>query len=68
MEWTTEKPTEAGWYWTRGRGGAIACVLVTTIKDDDDALFVGVPCFADPFPLDYFDVWMGPLPVPELPK
>jgi hypothetical protein len=49
-------------------GGTVACVLVSTIKDGDDMLFVGVPCFADLFPLDYFNAWLGPLPEPEAPK
>ena len=63
-EWTTEPPTQEGWYWMR--------------VDDEDPQIVkvfyspnrGKFIFTDEEDHDVgcYSHWLGPLPVPELPK
>ena len=60
LEWTTEPPTEGGWYWIRYPDGEIACVEVFyslgNMETDSD------------YVLDTVTHWLGPLPVPEPPE
>jgi len=63
-EWTTEPPTEEGWYWVKdGDTARIAEVFFaskTTLLADltDEEM---------PRVLSAFTHWLGPLPVPESP-
>lgn len=70
MIWTTEKPTQPGWYWCRWfdeyeYGEPFTCYLD---HNDDDILCVIQLEFAW-LPLDEFGVrqWAGPIPHPEEP-
>lgn len=68
MKWTSEPPTEPGWYWTRrtGRGGmGTECIVETT----------GPHCRVWPHTKDRWGTpagaleesreWAGPIPEPE---
>ena len=64
FEWTTELPTQEGWYWAKNIQGNLEIVYMflnrwdcLTCKEND---------------MDYAErvyiSWLGPLPEPQLPK
>jgi len=66
LEWTDEAPTKEGWYWAKyaeGYGGAFSDKEVVYVKDGDAHCV-----FWDrPVGMIEYCLWLGPLPVPELP-
>jgi hypothetical protein len=66
LQWQKEPPTQEGQYWAM-RGNNIKIVQVKKHRDelltDDDAEF-GINSIKD----GTYGHWLGPLPVPELPK
>lgn len=69
-EWTTEPPTQEGWYWAAGEGLEIQlCNVVWNILDRDNARFQAMQAGNnDMLEFSEFTHWLGPLPVPEIPK
>lgn len=70
-DWTTEPPTEPGWYWATPRmvegWEDISPQIAEVYKNLSDrlkVLFDG----NDDFDLADFTHWLGPLPLPEPPK
>jgi hypothetical protein len=63
--WTTEPPTEPGWYWVKHKRHTDV-FMVSVAHDDDKVLTV----YSDgyPVPADNLTHWLGPLPPPEPPK
>ena len=67
LEWTTEPPTtEEGFYWTVEDG----CAKIVEVK-----VFIGRLVVADDMEMNAESIsdgtyshWLGPLPVPKLPK
>lgn len=61
-QWTTDPPTEEGWYW-RWTGDS---------GDDPDVVFLKrnrvYAAWYDDLKLGDIQYWLGPLPVPTLPK
>ena len=60
-EWTTVPPTQDGWYWAAD-GGEIEIVLFERgicWAAGQDEQYV---------PEKYYTHWLGPLPVPDVPK
>jgi hypothetical protein len=67
--WTTEQPTEPGWYWARSAKGVPYIVQVGLFgSGESGTLWVYMTHYSKAFDLDIVDYWLGPLPVPELPK
>ena len=63
LEWTTDPPTEPGWYWIHFPSGAVECAKIDVINSN------GIPIeFADRWALERVTHWLGPLPTPEPPK
>ena len=62
--WTTDKPTEPGWYWW---GGPIEEVVYVAIPEDDrDGGYVWIAGNSVPLQLmDTHDKWFGPITPPE---
>jgi hypothetical protein len=54
LEWTTNPPTQEGWYWVCVEDGHISA---TFIHNGADPKLMGDNVY-----------WLGPLPVPEPPK
>lgn len=75
LEWTRELPTEPGWYWLVYFDGLDfeppKCVDVR-VDDFPEAglLYVHLAGVEEFFRIDSFtnSWWLGPLPVPEVPK
>ena len=65
-KWTTEEPTEAGWYWARSiypvSNGDIECVLVQPCRNGK----LWVEYAECDVPLTQFNLWYGPLEIPEI--
>jgi hypothetical protein len=61
LDWTTDPPTEEGWYWVQRIGNdSIEIVQFWNIGGTFQTTdFEGVNGFTH---------WLGPLPVPEIPK
>lgn len=57
LEWTTEAPTEPGWYWAE-------CEGVTKLVAPDGGDGVEVVGESGKFYVGYFSRWLGPIPVP----
>lgn len=68
LEWTTEPPTQTGWYWIYTRKGIFHTYMVHVLKGS-----TGLYCESIGEELDYvikdFEIshWLGPLPLPEMP-
>lgn len=67
MEWTTDKPTESGWYWVYFipvREPTIECAFVQVMPDNE--IYVELTCDG----LGRVTHWMGPLvePLPPDPE
>lgn len=61
-EWTTETPKEDGWYWAKHKhADEIEIVRV----EDGAVMEIFYDAWTD---INSFSHWLGPLPVPELPK
>lgn len=67
MKWTTERPTVAGWYWTRldtddwGVTRPTMCQIAFW-DDDDEILVVNPESLVD---ADRVTHWSGPIPEPD---
>ena len=69
FKWTTEPPTEPGWYWVTYAGG----VSVIKVRQDEKGLWIEDGYYSDQrLAIDsawkYHSHWLGPLPEPDLPK
>lgn len=66
LQWTTETPTEPGWYFIRYKGKVTIC-YATYPKGSSHMtyLVIGSP---DAWSSEYADEWAGPIPEPEEPK
>lgn len=61
LAWTTEKPTQAGWYWWRLNANGYCCVH--SIEDDTGELFIAT---SENSNLDELGgQWSGPLRTPK---
>lgn len=60
LEWTTNQPTQEGWYWAKHEDYGKSIVMV--IKGEGS-----VACDLL-LSLEGFTHWLGPLPEPEAPK
>lgn len=72
LQWTTEPPTEEGWYWVKNKyTGAhdiepVYLVKVTHIENQVVwSIEINGGSGED---FSYFSHWLGPLPVPEPPQ
>jgi hypothetical protein len=66
MEWTTEAPTEQGWYCVDMLGEVEA---VRVVRDEFRGRLIVQFCGSeDDGDLSFFKKWYGPLTLPELPK
>ncbi len=63
MKWTTDKPTEPGWYWVRD-GQQIEMVDLEL----DSGTLVVYAVDDDHHTVDEYSHWFGPLPQPEPPQ
>lgn len=67
--WTTEPPTEAGWYWARVRNGQPTVVKVGTFGVSlTGTLWAYTTGTFTALDLDTFDCWLGPIPPPAPPE
>ena len=66
LKWTTEPPTQEGWYWTPNGNSYIEVVEVRKSKRNDAGLVV-YRCGEEVPLMRGYSYWLGPLPVPELP-
>ena len=69
MKWTTDKPTEPGWYWIDDGDGWDFSVVKVSLNYKQD-LFVSSIYNEDneAVPINEFDYvtrWAGPIPEPE---
>ena len=64
MKWTTETPTEPGWYWVRSPRSPMGIVLVVPFGS---GLAVDSPMFVPEYVCDCDDgtEWAGPIPAPK---
>jgi len=69
-EWRTEPPTEPGWYfaWNPYWAGRRPTALVDVDFDKDGVLAIVIVGTDYMAPLSTHTHWLGPLPVPEMPK
>lgn len=65
MKWTSEKPTEPGWYWTKLWHGRILVVEVARMPSG--SLYFYVPDVTKRADDKDFVLWSGPLELPEKP-
>ena len=60
MNWTSEKPTAAGWYWIRApKHGWRDCVL--WVDQDDDGFYIDVGDCDTEYVTDIDAEWLGPI-------
>jgi len=65
LQWQTTPPTEPGWYWVAQRTNDPR----VTQYYFNGRMWMNSPKDYEYFPYEeYFTHWLGPLPVPELPK
>lgn len=64
FEWTTEPPTQEGWYWVVNGNKEIEIVKVYKTCD---GLYAWTVTSERDFDLKDFSMWLGPLPEPEKP-
>ena len=71
MKWTTEKPTQSGWFWVRTIDDRTPLkTRMVMITKHGNNLFIYLPG-SPSRPIDEFATfarpveWMGPIPVPE---
>ena len=66
LKWTTEKPTQTGWYWVRW---SIGQDTVEFIEIDDDGVWLGEPASGEGPKLikdiKGIDKWSGPIKNPD---
>lgn len=69
MEWTTDKPTEPGWYWVCGDQTAMACVFVILDSwqglDLRNASCGNWGCYG--ILAEDITHWLGPVPANKVP-
>lgn len=67
LEWTSDPPTQEGWYWVDGyfRIGPGVVFVEKLSNGRFEIQFGDLVDYVDEFP-QY--KWLGPLPVPEIPK
>ena len=65
LEWTKEKPTKAGWYWTIHRIERLMIVEAFFMSRNDD--FLSFRSGWDSYSSLDFNNWLGPLPEPQMP-
>ena len=61
LNWTTEPPTQEGWYWATEDGGRPEVVMYNGSS-------VYVRGYEVPLNPKDFTYWLGPLPIPEPPQ
>jgi len=64
FQWTTEPPTQEGWYWGFHKNKTVYMFWVGL--DDDNILMAYFNGY--PVPFESHTHWLGPLPVPEPPN
>ncbi len=64
LEWTTEAPTQEGWYWVK-REDKKEIVQVYKL---DGSFYAWTTMDERDHDLNEFTMWLGPLPVPEKPE
>ena len=65
MDWTTETPTQEGWYWVVNGNKEIEIVEVYKL---DNRLYAWTVTSERDFDLNEFIMWLGPIPPPEMPE
>ncbi len=68
MIWTTEPPTQEGWYWARTNKGQPFIIRVGFYGTGQTGTLWAYDTERNMLDLDVLDYWLGPLPVPEPPK
>lgn len=69
LDWTTEPPTQEGWYWVRWTARHRDVIIVQVLQSaEGEGLVAWVGGADKPFALSYFHPWLGPLPEPEPPS
>lgn len=72
MEWTTEQPTQLGYYWALNKRHERMTVGLSIVEVAEHAFMGQVKTMAydlgQACELSDFSHWLGPLPVPELPN
>jgi hypothetical protein len=64
--WTTEPPTQEGWYWALvDRKNPTPSIVHVVSAFSHGKLFIEIG--REEEPLDWYSHWLGPLPVPEPP-
>lgn len=63
--WTTETPTQEGWYWVVNGNKEIEIVEVYKL---DNRLYAWTVTSERDFDLNEFIMWLGPIPPPEMPE
>ena len=63
--WTTEAPTQEGWYWVVNGNKEIEIVKVYKL---DNSLHAWTVTSERDFDLKEFSMWLGPIPPPEMPE
>lgn len=66
LNWTTETPTEPGWYWVGMRSDEGFYAMIAEVWEENGLLvaqikggkILGVGCH-------FFELWAGPIPHPE---
>jgi hypothetical protein len=71
-QWTAEPPTQEGWYWAKPKkdGGLVSPQkdprkIVVWVNKDATIEVAGYDSWWE---TENFTHWLGPLPVPEMPK
>lgn len=64
LQWTTETPTQEGWYWVVNGNKEMEIVKVYKTCE---GLYVWTVTSEKDFELKDFSMWLGPLPIPEPP-
>lgn len=68
LTWTSETPTEPGWYWARNKGSVSMYrkQVLEIVCWDDGVLVLMLDC-GKRIPIADNLMWAGPIPVPEEP-
>lgn len=64
LEWTTEPPTQDGWYWTVEAND----IFIVEVSKIGSRMIVNYFGTLEESRVDEFTYWLGPLPIPDPPK
>jgi hypothetical protein len=66
MRWTTEKPSEPGYYWIAEANEQLHIVQIGIVSNSHNMMYVLLPGDNEKYLLGVWEgaLWMGPLPIP----